>query len=124
MKMPPWAAKRTLAQAKKADRDTLARALCAFADLEIELRGGGAGLDEDTAFSLTLAGRPPLELSLARSLAARDFLRAPLLACSAPRLTARSIVEISVRRSPSARSVSPSPTAASRRWKYVLTEDV
>jgi hypothetical protein len=55
MKMPPWAAKRTLAQAKKADRDALARALCAFADLEIELRGGGAGLDEDTAFSLTLA---------------------------------------------------------------------
>jgi DNA polymerase-3 subunit delta len=55
MKMPPWAAKRTLAQAKKADRDALARAQCAFADLEIELRGGGAGLDEDTAFSLTLA---------------------------------------------------------------------
>jgi DNA polymerase III subunit delta len=55
MKMPPWAAKRTLAQAKKADRDALARALCAFADLEIELRGGGAGLDEDTAFSVTLA---------------------------------------------------------------------
>lgn len=55
MKMPPWAARRTLAQAKKADRDALARALCAFADLEIELRGGGAGLDEDTAFSLTLA---------------------------------------------------------------------
>jgi DNA polymerase III subunit delta len=55
MKMPPWAAKRTLAQAKKADRDALARALCAFADLEIELRGGGSGLDEDTAFSLTLA---------------------------------------------------------------------
>jgi DNA polymerase-3 subunit delta len=55
MKMPPWAAKRTLAQAKKADREALARALCAFADLEIELRGGGAGLDEATAFSLTLA---------------------------------------------------------------------
>jgi DNA polymerase-3 subunit delta len=55
MKMPPWAAKRTLAQAKKADRERLARALCAFADLEIELRGGGVGLDEDTAFSLTLA---------------------------------------------------------------------
>ncbi|MEA2438196.1 MAG: polymerase subunit delta [Thermoleophilaceae bacterium] len=56
MKMPPWAAKRAVAQAKKADREALARALCAFADLEIELRGGGAaGLDEDTAFSLTLA---------------------------------------------------------------------
>src|SRR4051812_30900549 len=56
MKMPPWAAKRALAQAKKADREALARALCAFADLEIGLRGGGdAALDEDTAFSLTLA---------------------------------------------------------------------
>jgi DNA polymerase-3 subunit delta len=55
MKMPPWAAKRTLAQARKADRDALARALCAFAELEIELRGGGAGLDEGSAFSLTLA---------------------------------------------------------------------
>ncbi|HEY0630959.1 MAG TPA: DNA polymerase III subunit delta [Thermoleophilaceae bacterium] len=57
MKMPPWAAKRAVAQAGKADREALARALCAFADLEIRLRGGGgaAGLDEDTAFSLTLA---------------------------------------------------------------------
>jgi DNA polymerase-3 subunit delta len=55
MKMPPWAAKRTLAQAKKADRDALARALCEFAELEIELRGGGVGLDEGSAFSLTLA---------------------------------------------------------------------
>ncbi len=55
MKMQPWVAKRTLPAAKKADRDALARALCAFADLEIELRGGGAGLDEETAFSLTLA---------------------------------------------------------------------
>lgn len=53
--VPPWAAKRAVGHAKLADRDTLGRALCAFADLEIELRGGGAGLDEDTAFSLTLA---------------------------------------------------------------------
>ncbi|MEA2450279.1 MAG: polymerase subunit delta [Thermoleophilaceae bacterium] len=55
MKMPPWAAKRTLAQAAKADRDALARALCAFAELEVELRGGGVGLDEGSAFSLALA---------------------------------------------------------------------
>ena len=55
MKMPPWIAKRTLGQARKADRDGLERALCAFAELEVELRGGGAGLDEETAFSLTLA---------------------------------------------------------------------
>jgi DNA polymerase III subunit delta len=57
MKMPPWIAKRTLAQAKKADRDQLARAICDFAKLEVELRGGGDSqqLDEQTAFSLTLA---------------------------------------------------------------------
>ncbi|MFL5910675.1 MAG: DNA polymerase III subunit delta [Gaiellaceae bacterium] len=58
LKMPPWAAKRTLAHAKKADRDQLARALCEFAALEVDLRGGlhgrGGQLDEDTAFSLTL----------------------------------------------------------------------
>ncbi|GAC1519755.1 MAG: hypothetical protein NVS2B6_02610 [Thermoleophilaceae bacterium] len=55
VRMPPWAWKRTVAQARKADRERLARALCAFADLEIELRGGGVGFDERTAFSLTLA---------------------------------------------------------------------
>jgi DNA polymerase-3 subunit delta len=54
LKMPPWVAKRTLAQARKSDRDSLARAICVFADLELDLRGGGQ-LDEDTAFSLALA---------------------------------------------------------------------
>jgi DNA polymerase-3 subunit delta len=55
LSMPPWAAKQRVAQARKADREALDRALCAFAELEVELRGGGAGLDEDTAFSLALA---------------------------------------------------------------------
>jgi len=56
MRMPPWLAKRTIAKAKKAHRDGLERAICTFADLEVELRGGGdAGLDEDTAFSRALA---------------------------------------------------------------------
>jgi DNA polymerase III subunit delta len=55
LKMPPWQAKKTLGAAHKSDRDSLARALCVFADLELELRGAGAGLDEDTAFSLALA---------------------------------------------------------------------
>ena len=54
LKAPPWAVKRTLAQARRADRDRLERALCAFAELEVEVRGGGE-LDEDTAFTLTLA---------------------------------------------------------------------
>jgi DNA polymerase-3 subunit delta len=53
MKMPPWAAKRTLARARQADRDRLERAICLFADLEVELRGA-ADLDEDTAFSRVL----------------------------------------------------------------------
>ncbi len=54
MKMAPWQAKRTLAQAKKTNRDSLARAICVFADLERDLRGAGE-FDEDTAFSLALA---------------------------------------------------------------------
>ena len=54
LKLPPWIAKRTLAQARRTDRDTLARAICVFADLEMDLRGAGE-LDEDTAFSLALA---------------------------------------------------------------------
>ncbi len=54
LKAPPWAVKRTIAQARRADRDRLERALCTFADLEVETRGGGE-LDEDTAFTLTLA---------------------------------------------------------------------
>jgi DNA polymerase III subunit delta len=56
LKAPPWLAKKTVARAKKADRAALERAICAFADLEIEMRGGGdLQLDEDTAFSLALA---------------------------------------------------------------------
>ena len=52
---PPWLAKKTIARAKKADRSTLEHALEVFADLEIDLRGGGElQLDEDTAFSLAL----------------------------------------------------------------------
>lgn len=54
MRLPPWAAKRIVAKAKKAHRDTLERAICTFADLEVEMRGGG-DLDDDTAFSRALA---------------------------------------------------------------------
>jgi DNA polymerase III subunit delta len=57
LRAPPWLAKKTVARAKKADRAALERAICVFADLEIEMRGGGsdARLDDDTAFSLALA---------------------------------------------------------------------
>jgi DNA polymerase-3 subunit delta len=56
LRAPPWLAKKTVARAKKADRAALERAICIFADLEIEMRGGGdLQLDEDTAFSLALA---------------------------------------------------------------------
>jgi DNA polymerase-3 subunit delta len=56
LKAPPWLAKKTVARAKKADRAALERAICVFADLEIEMRGGAERqLDEDTAFSLALA---------------------------------------------------------------------
>jgi DNA polymerase-3 subunit delta len=57
LKMPPWAVKRTLAQARKADREVLESALEALADFERESRGGGdRDLDEETAFTMTLAG--------------------------------------------------------------------
>jgi DNA polymerase-3 subunit delta len=56
LKAPPWLAKKTIAKAKKADRAALERALCVFADLEVEMRGGNdAILDDDTAFSLALS---------------------------------------------------------------------
>ena len=56
LKGPPWASKKVIARAKKADVATLERALCVFADLEVELRGGSElQLGEDTAFSLALA---------------------------------------------------------------------
>ena len=56
LKAPPWLVKKTVARAKKADRAALERAICVFADLEIEMRGGAdVQLDEDTAFSLALA---------------------------------------------------------------------
>src|SRR5919202_1020098 len=51
---PPWLAKRTVAAAKKADTAALARALCAFADLEVEVRSG-EGTDEHTGFTRALA---------------------------------------------------------------------
>lgn len=52
---PPWAAKKVIARAKGADRQALERAICTFAELEIDLRGGGTSdLEEDTAFSLAL----------------------------------------------------------------------
>jgi DNA polymerase-3 subunit delta len=57
--MPPWLAKRILAQAKKAGRQALEDAICVFARLEIDLRGGGLraawSLDEDTALTLAIA---------------------------------------------------------------------
>jgi DNA polymerase III subunit delta len=56
LKGPPWAAKKVIAKAKKADVATLEQAICLFADLEVELRGGGdVRVDEDAAFSVALA---------------------------------------------------------------------
>ncbi len=53
--MPPWLVKRTVGQARKADREVLERALEALAEFELESRGGGdRDLDEDTAFTMTL----------------------------------------------------------------------
>lgn len=53
LKQPNWLAKRTVAHAKRSDRESLERALMAFADLERDTRGEG-NLDEATAFTLAL----------------------------------------------------------------------
>lgn len=53
LRLPPWAAKKVLARARKVDLDALERALCALADMEVQSRGGG--VDEDTAFTVALA---------------------------------------------------------------------
>jgi DNA polymerase-3 subunit delta len=56
--MPPWLAKRIISAAKKTSRHALEDAICAFAKLEIDLRGGGLradfSLDEQTALSLAI----------------------------------------------------------------------
>jgi DNA polymerase-3 subunit delta len=58
LKMPPWMAKQRVSAAKKAGRQALEDAICAFARLEIDLRGGGLradfSLDEQTALSLAI----------------------------------------------------------------------
>lgn len=57
--MPPWLAKRIAAQAKKAGRHALEDAICVFAQLEIDFRGGSLraafALDEETALSVAIA---------------------------------------------------------------------
>ena len=54
----PYAAKLIVGQAKKSGRQALEDAICVFAQLEIDLRGGGLradhSLDEDTALSLAI----------------------------------------------------------------------
>ncbi len=52
--MPPWAAKKVVAQARKSSSEALGGTLSVLAEIELELRGGGE-LEEDTAFSLGLA---------------------------------------------------------------------
>jgi DNA polymerase III subunit delta len=54
IKGPPWKLKKAVALARKADRETLERALGLFADFETDTRGG-APLGERTAFTLALA---------------------------------------------------------------------
>ena len=54
MKVPPWRAKKAVAIARKADRETLRKAIVRFADLELELRNGSA-LDDETAVTMALS---------------------------------------------------------------------
>ena len=119
LRMPPRAAERFVADVARTDPDRLREALVALADLEARLarrrgarrhRSPLAGLSEDTlalrAIEEMTASplRPdasPLDwlpaASRPRERAARDFWWAPVLRCSAPRLTALSIVLTSSR---------------------------
>ena len=141
LRMPSFAADRLVADVAKRDVEAFRRALELMADLELESRGGGGGvLSEDTAAVRAVIGAagsgpggpavPDLRGSsaqaevLRRRRAARDFLRAPVFLCSAPRFTALSISCTRRRCSPSACSASPAETAASSRRKYVLIADV
>jgi DNA polymerase-3 subunit delta len=54
LRVPPWLAKKIAAQARRADRDALERALCAFADLEVQMRGGEC-VDDESGLTLALA---------------------------------------------------------------------
>ena len=54
LRMPPWLAKKVAAQARRADRDALERALCAFADLEVRMRNGEC-VDDESGLTLALA---------------------------------------------------------------------
>ena len=54
LRMPPKVAERFVDDARRADRDGLRRALEQLADLELESRGGGRSVPEDTAALRTL----------------------------------------------------------------------
>jgi DNA polymerase-3 subunit delta len=54
LRVPPWLAKRIGAQARRADRDAVERALCAFADLEVRMRNGEC-VDDESGLTLALA---------------------------------------------------------------------
>ena len=130
LRMPPFAADRLIA--RRAAAPTSRRcggALGALADLELATRGGSASStdgdrgaaprcgcawhDGETRGAGGREGRGAAAVAALRrrrrrgARAARDFLRAPLLRCSAPRLTALSIVDTSSRCSVSAASSSP-----------------
>ena len=53
LSMPPWAAKRAVAQARSTGREPLEHALCTMAELELRVRNG-EGLDEGTELCLAL----------------------------------------------------------------------
>ena len=111
LRMPPKAAERFIADVAKRDVDAFRHALEVLADLELESRGGGAerrraqrgdagrpgaaGRDDRGRARVAQRRTRTLGGVAARSFAARDFLRAPVFRCSAPRLTALSIVRTS-----------------------------
>ena len=54
LRQPPWIAKQTIAQARRADPERVERALDLLAELDWQIRGGG-DLDVESALTLTVA---------------------------------------------------------------------
>jgi DNA polymerase III delta subunit len=53
LRVPPWVARRVVAQARRADRERIERAIDLLAELDYAIRGAGT-LDPESALTLTL----------------------------------------------------------------------
>ena len=126
LKRHPFYVEKVFAQAANFSEDELREAVVRLAELDHALKGGSK-LAPDLELQRALIDLSAEALARARALrrrrarAARDFLRAAVFLCSAPRAAPLSIVRTSSRCSAASLSLSPSAAAASSRFVRVLT---